>query len=151
MEIKEKEKLLYSARKAINELEKIRLREINSDDLYYVAGTAVHWLMDCIDRIPPDHITEDKDTIKMFSAMRYANNCLKHNVTFVKVCDEKVGAIFPIRYPIKFSTHLIWSSADNIAHDAYMKNQKENYCEVLEGKDMVKTMVEMLDIIKKYY
>ena len=45
-------------------------------------GTALHWVTDCIDRIPEKQIKDEHK--KIFSGLRFANNCLKHNRTFIK-------------------------------------------------------------------
>ena len=45
--IENKNLLLYSAENA------------DTEDVYFVVGTAIHWMSDCIDRIPIAQIKEE--------------------------------------------------------------------------------------------
>lgn len=78
--IENKNLLLYSAEKSVNAIFKAGAENADTEDVYFVVGTAIHWMSDCIDRIPIAQIKEEHK--QLFSALRFANNCLKHNITF---------------------------------------------------------------------
>lgn len=148
MRIESKEKLLYSSQKAILEVSK--MAEINADakEAYFAVGTAVHWIVDCIDRIPKDIVKLEHE--KIFSALRCANNCLKHNITF-KEAHKTSGHKYPYKYPYRYGTYYLWLSIDDVIVDEKYKNQKKNYKEELEGGNVLSTLSEVMDYVKEYY
>ena len=57
--IKNKQLLLYSAEKAVNAIFKAGAENADTEDVYFVVGTALHWIMDCVDRIPNEHVKDE--------------------------------------------------------------------------------------------
>ena len=76
-------------------------------------------MSDCIDRIPIAQIKEEHK--QLFSALRFANNCLKHNITF-----ENAHKVKRFGYPYDYKSEL-------------------------EGKNIAITLLEILNIVKEYY
>lgn len=148
MKIENKEMLIYSAQKSVNNISKIGTTNVDEKESYYIVGTAVHWILDCIDRIPSVNVKSEH--IKLFSALRCANNCLKHNVTF-KEAHKAVGHGYPYDYPYDYGTHFLWSSLDEVNIPENKENQRENYKLELEGKNVYTTLSKMLEYIIEYY
>lgn len=148
MKIENKEMLLYSAQKAVSAVCRIGGEDVDEKEAYFVVGTAVHWMVDCIDRIPKRSIKPEH--ICVFSAIRCANNCLKHNVTF-KEAHKLVGNGYPYDYPYDYGTYFVWTSIDDVCLFESMENQRENYKAELEGKNVYLTLSKMLNEIKAYY
>lgn len=148
MEIRNKELLLYSTNKAINEVSLAASRCADEKEVYFKIGTAVHWLIDCADRIPEKILLPEDRMI--LSAFRFVNNCLKHNVTFESAHESK-GADFPFDFKFDMGATYKWKSVNDIDIPTKNQNQKEKYDECLKGKRVYTTLSEALDIIKKYY
>jgi len=108
----------------------------------------VHWLMDGIDRIPKNLIKQEH--VKMFSAIRYVNNCLKHNATF-KEAHKIEGLDYPFDYPFDYGAHYIWVPTENIEISEKNKKQKENYDAELKWKNVYKTLSDILKVVEEYY
>lgn len=154
MKIENKEMLLYSMNKSINNVAKVQHDTKTSDnEAYYAVGTAVHWTVDCIDRIPAD-ILQDDDHKDMFRAIRCSNNCLKHNSTF-KDAHSVSGLNYPYDYPFDYGPYYVWSELDEIeVSKKYKENfekSKECYDRLLKGKRVFKTLRDIEDIVKIYY
>ena len=56
--IENKEMLLYSAKKAVNHISKVGAENANDKECFFIIGTALHWVIDCIDRIPDTQIKD---------------------------------------------------------------------------------------------
>ena len=56
----------------------------NADDkeCFFIIGTALHWVIDCIDRIPDTQIKEEHK--KLFSGLRFANKLFETQYNFYK-------------------------------------------------------------------
>ncbi len=146
--IKNKQLLLYSAEKSVKAIFKAGAENADKEDVYFVVGTAVHWIMDCIDRIPNECVKAEHK--KMFSALRFANNCLKHNITFENA--HKVKRLgYPYDYAYDYGTHYNWISLDQVKINEKSENQRKNYKNELEGKSIAITLWEILNIVKEYY
>ncbi|WP_195465066.1 hypothetical protein [Dorea longicatena] len=147
--IENKEKLLYSAQRAIKRISEVEAENIlDEKESFFVIGTALHWAIDCIDRIPDTQIMEEHK--KLFSGLRFANNCLKHNITFTKAHKVR-GHSYPYTYPYCYSMRFIWLSLDEIDVWSSKENQRINYKNNFEGKNVYRTMSEIMNEIEKYY
>lgn len=143
--IKNKELLLYSAQKAVGMVSLASAECAEHEEVYFAIGTAIHWIADCIDRIPESIVkTEDK---KLFSAIRCVNNCLKHNVNFREA--HKTDIDFPFDFPFDFGAKYIWTDINGV--EIKMTGQKNNYDKELNGKNVHETLLEALELINKYY
>lgn len=148
MKIENKEMLLYSARKAINAVCRIGGTSVDEKEAYFVVGTAIHWVLDCIDRIPQKSIKKEHKAL--FSALRCANNCLKHNETF-KDAHQIKGHGYPYDYAYDYGTYYLWTSIDGVRIPRSMEKQKVNYKSELEGKNVFLTLSETMKYIEGYY
>lgn len=148
MKIENKEMLLYSAKKAVDAVCRIGGDSVDEKEAYFVVGTAIHWVMDCIERIPRECIKDEHKSI--FSALKCANNCLKHNATF-KDAHQAEGLDYPYDYAYDYGTYYVWTSIDNVSISASMENQRKNYKSQLEGKNVFFTLSEVLKDIRAYY
>lgn len=146
--IENKEMLLYSAQKAVKHISKVGAENADDKECFFIIGTALHWVIDCIDRIPDTQIKEEHK--KLFSGLRFANNCLKHNITFTKAHKAK-GHDYPYDFPYDYGTHFIWTSLDEVNVLERKENQRMNYKNNFEGKNVFITMSEIMSEIEKYY
>ena len=146
--IENKNLLLSSAEKSVNAIFKAGAENADTEDVYFVVGTAIHWMSDCIDRIPIAQIKEEHK--QLFSALRFANNCLKHNITFENAHKVKRFG-YPYDYAYDYGTHYNWISLDQVKISEKSENQRKNYKSELEGKNIAITLLEILNIVKEYY
>ena len=146
--IENKEMILYSAQKAVKHISKVGAENADDKECFFIIGTALHWVIDCIDRIPDTQIKEEHK--KLFSGLRFANNCLKHNITFTKAHKAK-GHGYPYDFPYDYGTHFIWASLDEVNVWESKENQRTNYKNNFEGKNVFITMSEIMSEIEKYY
>lgn len=148
MKIENKEMLLYCAQKSVNAVCKAGAEHVDETEAYFAIGTAIHWIVDCIDRIPKKDVKEEHESL--FSALRCANNCLKHNATF-KEAHQEEGLDFPFDFPFDFGIHYIWTSLDSVRIKRNKENQRNNYRKELEGENVFSTLSETLKIVNEYY
>ena len=143
-----KQMLLYSAQKTVNYISKVAAEDADDKECFFAIGTALHWVTDSIDRIPEKQIKDEHK--KIFSGLRFANNCLKHNRTFIKAHEAK-GHTYPYDYPYDYGTHFIWLSLDEVDVWDSKEKQRANYKNNFEGKNVFVTMSDIVNIIKEYY
>lgn len=148
MKIENKEMLLYCAEKSVNAVCKAEVDHADKKEAYFVIGTAIHWIVDCIDRIPKEQVRDEHK--KPFSAIRCANNCLKHNATFREAHKVK-GLDYPYDYPYDYGTYFVWDSLDKVYIQENKENQRKNYKEKLEGNRVFSTLLEILEDVREYY
>ena len=148
MKIENKEMLLYSAGKAINAVGNTGGTHPEEKEAYFIIGTAIHWIVDCIDRIPKKIIKDEHR--KLFSAIRCANNCLKHNVTF-KEAHQEQGLDFLYDFSYDYGIYYIWGSLDEVYIQESKENQRKNYKEKLEGENVLSTLSTIFEVVKEYY
>ena len=148
MRICNKDMLFYCMEKSINAIAKIGTTDADETEVYYLVGTAVHWTVDCLDRRPYEVV--DVLHRELFSALRCANNCLKHNITFKKA-HKSVGHGYPYKYPYDYGVHFLWSALDDVDIPESMKNQRKNYKEKLEDKNVFYTLLEVKNIVSEYF
>ena len=87
---------------------------------------------------------------KLFSGLRFANNCLKHNITFQKA-HKVENHRYPYRYSYRYGTYFVWVPLDKVNIEENKENQRVNYKNNLEGKNVCVTMLNIMNIIKEYY
>ena len=146
--VENKQMLLYSAQKSVDNISKLAIENADDEECYLVIGTALHWVIDCIDRIPEKQIKEEQK--KLFSGLRFANNCLKHNITFQKA-HKVENHRYPYRYSYRYGTYFVWVPLDKVNIEENKENQRVNYKNNLEGKNVCVTMLNIMNIIKEYY
>lgn len=117
-------------------------------EVFFAVGTCLHWILDYAARIEVRE--QDKEIV---SAFRFANNCLKHSIEMKRITEEVGGLEFPIDCPIEFpiefpEMEVIWSIVDD--GDKRWENQRNNYIKLLEGKNVIETCKEVIEILEKY-
>ena len=68
--VENKQMLLYSAQKSVDNISKLAIENADDEECYLVIGTALHWVIDCIDRIPEKQIKEDFEMMKRIYEVR---------------------------------------------------------------------------------
>jgi len=116
-------------------------------EVSYRLGTCLHWLINSLERIVKNKICE---THKPYiSALRYANNKLKHDVMLIELYQRSGGFTFPIRLTFIIPAITFrWLTLEN--SNSKYQEQFNNYKTFLQGKDLIETITEAKDIITKY-
>lgn len=136
MKIENKEMLLYSMNKAVDSAINA-LKEEDEKEVFYRVGTALHWIVDCYDRIK-EVVGLSQENEKMLSAFHCANNALKHSVDFTKPHKKNYGFDFPFDFPIEFQVFYVWKDLSNVS--LRYGAQKEAYQRQLCGKHIENTI-----------
>ncbi len=138
MEIKNAEMLLYSMNKSVDEAAKA-LAQDDKREAFFRVGTAVHWIVDCIDRLKevyPNYLQEED--IELCPALHCANNALKHSIEFIALQEQNHGYGFKFDFPIQMKAFYNWADLDNI--DLRHENQKVSYKKILKGRSVDQTL-----------
>lgn len=118
--------------------------EKEKNELFLVIGSCLHCILDYADRVDIE-----KENKKLLSAFRYVNNSLKHCIEVKDITKQKGGIAFPIHFPIEIPERIIvWSIIDNGGKK--FENQRKNYKTFLEGKDIVETCKNVIEVLEKY-
>lgn len=136
--------LRSSYREFIDAYEHVKTDHNNAElrkDLDFKLGSVLHWIIDCWERVKTESNNINAETIAYFSALKYANNQLKHNVTLTELHQISGGISFPISFPLTIPPiRYVWSISTNES-DLY-KNQVKNYRKYLEHKDVMETITK---------
>ena len=138
MKIENKEMLLYSMNTAADSAVRA-LKEEDEKEVFYRVGTAIHWIVDCFDRIR-EVVGLTQENEKLLSAYHCANNALKHCVDFTKPHKKNYGYDYPYDYPIEFQVFYVWKDLSDVSL-RYAK-QKDEYQRQLCGKHIQSTIEE---------
>lgn len=124
-------------------------KEPNIDYLIFKVQTeTIHWLVDSIERIDKTKITNLNDN-EIFSAFKYLNNALKHNVSLTHIDIAKGYISFPLTFP--FPNKIIYEWADlSYLTSVRNKSQKKHYDIHLKDKPVIETIDNVINIIKGY-
>lgn len=138
MKIENREMLLYSMDKAISEAFASMHRE-DEQEIYYRVGTALHWIIDCFDRIAEVKMEIFPEDEKYRMALHAANNALKHRPDLIQLHESKQGLNMPMFsfFPAKL---YVWANIDEVKLNG--DKQKVLYKELLEGKLLAAYLVE---------
>lgn len=117
MKIENKEMLLYSMDKAIDEA-KIATQGEDIQEVYYRVGTAVHWIVNCMDRVFECVYFSEEDK-KLRFAFHAANNALKHRCDLITLHKKNHGLSFPFTLPFGKDERLDDDSTDIDSLDAF--------------------------------
>ena len=104
--VADKNEVIYSLEKYVNELEEVIHTSIASDnqnckDIYTNLGTTLLWIGSCLDRLKTAGIKYSENEYKYEQAFRGAYNAQKHSVSLVSFQKYKKGGIsFPIHFPL---------------------------------------------------
>lgn len=132
----------YLELKKSNSIDEIELRECICDIL--------SWIEICVKTTKNMNLEEKKK----ISAIRYANNYKKHNKKLYKFNYNTYGLypsynLYPSDdlYPSDFNIY--WNFLSYLEKSD--KNQYSNYRTFLENKNIYDTILEIYEIIQKYY
>lgn len=152
MKIENKKMLLYSMNRAIEETrEAIRDTEKSEKEMYYRIGSALHWIVDCFDRVHEAKIQISPDDERYRMALHAANNALKHRPELICLHRETGGGMrLPIRLSVRLSASFyVWGSLDNVTLKC--KNQKQEYDKLLKNKKIDEIYEQVSKIIESYF
>lgn len=122
-------------------LSKSKYDEEERQELFFYIGTCIHWILDYAERIEINE--SDKQYI---SAFRYINNSLKHAFEVKEISSHRGGITFPIEFPLEIpEKQIVWFVADN-----GKESQRNNYKEILSGKNVVATCEQAIEILMGY-
>ena len=128
-------------------------KDLNNPDLKnelsYRLGSCLHWIMDYQERVKTSFNDIPDEVISYFSALGYANNQLKHEVTLTRLYQRTGGFSFPISFPLVIpGIRFVWSlgSENQTGH----ANQLANYKKHFDNNDVMKTIENTLNILEAY-
>lgn len=104
--IADKNEIIYSLEKSVNELEQVINNSIknnnqNSKDIYNSLGTTLLWIGSCLDRLKSVGVTYNEEEGNYEQAFRGAYNAQKHSVSLASFQNyKKDGISFPIHFPL---------------------------------------------------
>ena len=140
---------IYAINKSFEEMKKVvntilnksKYEEEERQKLFFCIGTCIHWILDYAERIEINE--SDKQYI---SAFRYINNSLKHAFEVKEISAYSGGITYPIEFPLEIpEKQIVWSVADN-----GKSSQRNNYKEILSGKNVVVTCENAIEILMRY-
>ena len=143
---------LYAMTESFNQMEKTvcgilnisQYTEKESNELFLAVSSCLHSILDYAERIKLNE--KDKSLI---SALRYANNSLKHCIEVKAITAPRGGLTFPIHFPLEIPKRkIVWSIVGN--EDPRYENQRIRYKEFLGGKNVVETCKYAIEILEKY-
>ena len=121
-------------------LNKSIYEEEERQELFFYIGTCIHWILDYAERLDIN-----EDDIKFISAFRYVNNSLKHCFEIKEISSQRGGVTFPIAFPLVIPhKQIVWSIVDN-----GKESQRNNYKEILCGKDVIVTCEKVIEVLMK--
>ena len=163
IQLKGKDKILFSINESVNEFEKFyneckKHNFWNEKELYFKLGTTILWIGVWINKIQEIEKNNDKKhqilnekERKLKNAFLCAYNAHKHSIAFVEISQETTALRprpglhpRPGLYPSAFSCKWIKLNKGDIENDY----QLEAYNELLSGKEVLDTIIEMNNIIK---
>lgn len=147
MKIENKEMLLYSMNKAYEELyDKAGDPNVEEREIYYRLGTAIHWLVDCYDRVKDIGIEEQDEEI--FKAIKGANNAQKHVRQLCKL-HRISSSGYPRKYPKHYEVKYLWEDIEDVP----LWNEKEKiaYQELFRGNNIFDDLSKARLLIHEYF
>jgi hypothetical protein len=117
--------------------------------LNYRLGTMLHWIMVYWERVIKIYYDIPEDVQTFFSALKYANNQMKHEPTLTEFTQRSGGFSFPISFPLTImATQFIWHL--NSSNATRYENQRANFEKQLENKEVMETISKAIEILKEY-
>ena len=117
--------------------------EAEMEKVFYACGTCLHWILDFAERVKVPNADP-----KYISAFRFANNTLKHDSNLFEFTEQTGGFSFPMSFPLEIENKEIrWKTLNN---NGGYESQHENYKEYLEGKIVVDTCKEIIELLLNY-
>lgn len=150
--IENKEMLLYSMEKAIQEADiAMEADSINKDrEVYYRVGSALHWIVNCFDRVSEVGIKISDEDKELKLALHAANNALKHKSELLKLHKTTGGTRLPMSFPMRFTKPFyVWESIENIS--LHNVDQKEFYKDIMFGEKISDIFLKANAVVNKYF
>ena len=146
----------YSIKRSFEELEKsLELCDLKHDDKEYLkevnykVGTFIHWLIDYYDRVKVERKIKIKgDDDYFFSGIKYLNNTIKHEISFIKISYINGGITFPIKFPMVIPAICFkFVEITELKNKRYEK-QHNNYHKYIADKEIISICERALDILE---
>ncbi len=150
--IKDKDEIMYSLEKSVNELDQVINNSIknnnsNYTDIYYRLGTTLFWIGSCLDRLKSVDTTYDDNEYNYEQAFRGAYNAQKHSISLVGFqYYNKGGIVFPIHFPLEIPepNYYFKKLDENVIE---RKEQIKKYNNILSNKPVILKVKEIKQII----
>ncbi len=150
--IADKNQIIYSLEKSVNELEQVIQNSIKSNnqnckDIYTSLGTTLLWIGSCLDRLKSVGTKYSEDELKYEQAFRGAYNAQKHSIALVSFQNYKKGGIsFPIHFPLVIPAPNYYF---NRLDEKVIKftEQIKTYNEILSNKPVILEIKKIQQII----
>ncbi len=146
--ITDKDNIIYSLGKSIEELEKVIITCIennnkNDKDIYNNLGTTLFWIGSCLDRLRANGEIDDEYE----KAFRGAYNAQKHSISLVSFQYYKRGGIsFPLKFSLKIpsSNYYFKKLEENVIKS---DSQIKSYNKILSNKPIIPEIKKIQRII----
>lgn len=145
--IADKNEIIYSLEKYVNELEEVinkSIKDNNSkpEEVYSSLGTTLLWIGSCLDRLRSNEIEFSEEEKNYVQAFRGAYDAQKHSISLVKFQKFNEGGFtFPVVFPLVIS-----------APDYYFKELEENVIgnkkEIIRYNNVLGNKPIMLEVSK---
>ncbi len=150
--IADKNEIIYSLEKSVNELEQvindsIKNNNQNYKEIYNSLGTTLLWIGSCLDRLKSVGVIYDENEGNYEQAFRGAYNAQKHSVSLVSFQHYKKGGIsFPISFPLVIPAPNYYF---NKLDEKIIKftDQIKTYNDILSNKPVMLEVKKMQQII----
>lgn len=148
--IADKDEIIYSLKKSVNELEDIingSIKNNNTDvkDIYNKLGIALLWIGCCLDRLRENKVIYNPEEHNFEKAFRGAYDAQKHSISLVTFNYFRQGGMtFPIHFPLAIpAPNYYFSKLD----ESVLNHKKEIqiYNKILSNKPI---MLEVRNIEK---
>lgn len=148
MRIENKEMLLYSMNRALEELqETLEQNRTDRKEIYYRLGTCLHWIIDCYDRLPKEF--QEKDSAEWFDGIRGANNALKHERLLNQLEIPAGGKRYPYRYAYSYT--VTYKFGELVETAKTIPKQERGYKKHIMGKVVLQVLKHTVDEVNRYY
>lgn len=154
-------RLMYnhnSIRASFQKLEKATSSDdLDDQDIYTAVGELLLWVVTTdewykIHGLKDYKSKRNKDENgKILFGMKHAFNMLKHNMAFFQIHRKDGGFEFPITFPMEIEEITInWMPAGDVLNGKYPE-QKGNYINYLEGKEVIETFKKVITFLNNEY
>lgn len=151
MDIKNKDMLLFCVLKAYESFVDENRRPTNEENAYFLLGTLLTWVICCYERIKQVNGIPDDLKTKV-RGLYFPNNCLKHNISVLKLHSWEHGRTIPCRVGDPLAEYR-WADLDYVDLPKYkdMGNRdRELYNSYYRGKSIERTLENHVNTIKQF-
>jgi hypothetical protein len=141
---------LYCLRKSKEELQvTIESSDVKKIEVEYRLRNFVHALINFWERTEKKSSVNKNDK-RLFSAFKHANNRIKHEISLLDMHKVEGGVEFPIQFPLMVLPLTFNWIVDDLPIKPKFENQLKRYKELLQGKELLSSVDEVITIIEKY-